>query len=1012
MQTLVIFSLLLAVFANRLPGSHSVQIPIQVSRPASVDGYMPQNQFAQSGSGNTYYVDKNHQSSSDYNPGSESLPFKTIQKGVNVLAAGDTLYVKNGYYTPTIDQYKNLQIEKKGAASNYILIAAYPDHRPTIYVDTYNGVQLWNADYIEFRGFEVRGMDDPPSVNVNNPAHFGNGISVFGNIGNKFIRVIDNHIHHVGGNGIGVASSDQVLVLKNRIWHCTHRSDAGNSGISVIAPKDHVPSSSYGIVVAGNECFDNVNQFAFKYAGYITDGNGIIFDYYTNGDRTQYSKRTLAVNNIAHNNGGRCIHAYNYHDVDVVQNSCYGNLRTTSLAGFHGELSYAQAAGIRVYNNIVHATNAVYALTYLGGTPEGIANTNVFYNGQINANGNPVLNTITGNPQFIQASTSFFSINLRLQVSSSAIDAADSSLNPSIDIDFDGNTRPNGPAFDIGAFEFVAATPTIVPSPTRTATPTSSPSHSNSPTSTPSSSKQPPSPSPVASHSASPVPSQSSTVQSSSPIPTSTSTTTSSPSEAPSQSETPTSTPSSSKQPPSPSPTASHSASPVPSQSLVVQSSSPVPTSTSTTTSSPSKAPSPSSAHPSPSNSGGGNGGGTSPSDYMPFNKLSMKGDGNTYIVDKNKAGANDNNVGSEAAPFLTLPKGVSVLQPGDTLFVKNGDYSPYGSSTHNLHIQKTGLSDNWILIAAYPGHKPKINVNTNNGVQIFSSSYLQFQGFEISGVFGGSGNCIGAFGNPGNKFVRIVNNEIHDCGGNGIAVGNADQLLIANNRLWHNAHGLSYAGGSIAISSPQNQASGMNTAYGTVIAANVIYENVNANANGIFLNWFGSSYVKRALIVNNVVYGNDGRCVHTFKSSRADIMFNTCLNNVKATSLSSNFGEISAVSTGSDIRVYNNIIRGVSAVYGITYHWGSTGEAVNNLLYGSTSVNADGNYFAQNVVADPKFVNDGLSGSGLNLNLQTGSSAINAGNMSLGEQSIAVDIDGDARPTGGGYDLGAYETN
>lgn len=940
--------LLTAFFLNGILCTHCIQIQKKVFRSVSTNGYMPQNQFAQDGSGSTYYVDKNHQSSSDANPGSESLPFKTIQKGVNVLTAGDILYVKNGYYTPTIDQYKNVQIEKKGTASNYILISAYPGHRPTIYVDSYNGVQLWNADYIEFRGFEVRGMDDPPSVNLNDPAHFGNGFSAFGNIGNKFIRIVDNHIHHVGGNGIGVSNSDQVLIQSNRIWHCTHRSDAGNSGISITSPKDHVLSSNYGIVVAGNECFDNVNKFAFKYAGYITDGNGIIFDYYINGDRSQYSKRCLAVNNIAHNNGGRCIHAFNYHDVDVVQNSCYGNLRTSSLAGAHGELSFAQAAAIRVYNNVVHATNAAYGLTFFGSTPDGIADTNVLHNGLIQANGNPVLNTITGNPHYIQASTSFFTTNFRLQASSSAINTADSSLNPDIDIDFDGTSRPQGSSFDIGAFEFISTSGTATPTPTKTGTPTSSPQESSEPVVTPPASVIPNSPTPTSTITFAPsnTPS-SSAVESSAPFPSS------SPSQAPSVS------------------------------------SSTVPQPSSTSASSPAP----------------------HVTEYMPSNKLSMKGDGNTYIVDKNNANSNDNNAGTEAFPFRTLTKGVIVLQPGDILLVKNGDYSPSGSSTYNLHIQKSGLSDNWIKIAAFPGHKPKIFVNTANGVQIFSSSYVQFQGFEIIGTSGGSGNCLSGFGNPGNKFVRIVDNEIHDCGGNGIVVGGADQLLVANNRVWHNAHGLSFAAGGISISSPSNLASGLNTPYGIVVAANKVYGNTNANANGLFLNWCGSDYAKRILVVNNAVYGNDGRCVYAYHSSRADIMLNTCLNNVKATSLSSNFGEISAVSTGSEIRVYNNIVRGVSAVYGITYHWGSTGEAVNNLLYGSTSVNAGGNYFAQNVVADPKFVNDG-SGPTMNLNLQSGSAAIDAADMTLGEQVISMDIDGDSRPNGGGYDLGAYEKN
>lgn len=927
-----------------------------VLRLVSQNGYMPQNQFSQSGLGTVYYVDKNHASSSDTNPGTESLPFLTIQKGINVLAPGDTLYVKSGSYNPTVDQYKNLQIEKKGSQSNYILISAYPGHRPIINVNSWNGVQLWNAEYIEFRGFEVRGIDDPPSVDLNNPQHFGNGISVFGNLGNKFIRVVDNHVHHVGGNGIGVSNSDQVLVLGNRVWHCTHRSDSGNSAISITHPKDFVASNNFGIVVAGNECFDNVNKFAFKYAGYITDGNGIIFDYYDNGDRSTYSKRCLAANNVAHSNGGRCIHAFNYHDVDVVQNTCYGNLRTSSLAGAHGELSFAQAAGIHIYNNIVYPTYATYGLTFFGTTPEGIADTNVLYNAQISGNGNSVINTILGDPSFVQASANFFNTDFGLRETSSAINTAKSSLNFDIDLDFRGTLRPQGSAFDIGAFEFISqGSPSQTPSSTQTASPTSTPTIA-----TPSSTSSPTSSKPAPSFSSSPVPSATSTK-----------------------------TPQSSKTP-SPIPSQSSFGTPTPSRT-----SSPEPTHTT-------------SSLPSPSN---GSNGGPPSSDYMPFNKLKQSGSGKIYVVDKNRANANDNNEGSETQPFLSLTKGVAVLQSGDTLYVKNGEYFPSGSSTYNLHIQKTGTSENWILISAYPGHKPKITVNTNNGVQIFSSSYVQFSGFEVVGQSSGNGNCIAAFGNPGNKFLRITDNDIHDCGGNGIVAGGADQLFIGRNRVWHVAHGLSYAGGSVVISTPGNLESSLSVPYGIVVAANDLRSNENGNANGIFLNYCGSDYHRKILVVNNVVYNNDGRCVHTFQSSNVDITFNTCFNNVKSSSLSSTYGEISAVSSGSNIRVYNNIVSGVAAVYGITYHWGALGEAMNNLLNGSTNVNTNGNFFDKNFVGNPKFINANLGGPPVNLKLQPGSAAIDVGDPSLGAQQIVVDVEGSSRPIGSGYDVGAYES-
>ena len=59
-----------------------------------------------------------------------------------------------------------------------------------------------------------------------------------------------------------------------------------------------------------------------------------------------------------------------------------------------------------------------------------------------------------------------------------------------------------------------------------------------------------------------------------------------------------------------------------------------------------------------------------------------------TYYTAKN---GNDISPGTEAQPFLTISKGVSILKPGDTLYVKDGTYAesleekiPSGTSWEN----------------------------------------------------------------------------------------------------------------------------------------------------------------------------------------------------------------------------------------------------------------------------------------------------------------------------------------
>jgi len=46
----------------------------------------------------TYYVDQHHPQANDDNPGTESEPFLTVQKGLNTAGDRDTVYIKNGTY--------------------------------------------------------------------------------------------------------------------------------------------------------------------------------------------------------------------------------------------------------------------------------------------------------------------------------------------------------------------------------------------------------------------------------------------------------------------------------------------------------------------------------------------------------------------------------------------------------------------------------------------------------------------------------------------------------------------------------------------------------------------------------------------------------------------------------------------------------------------------------------------------------------------------------------------------
>jgi len=102
--------------------------------------------------GNSYYVST---TGSDSNDGlSESTAFRTIQKAVDIVQAGDTVLIMPGTY------YEEVIIaDKSGAVDNYITIRSYDlDNKAIIDGEGARGhnLVLTNADYIRVKGLDLR----------------------------------------------------------------------------------------------------------------------------------------------------------------------------------------------------------------------------------------------------------------------------------------------------------------------------------------------------------------------------------------------------------------------------------------------------------------------------------------------------------------------------------------------------------------------------------------------------------------------------------------------------------------------------------------------------------------------------------------------------------------------------------------------------------------------------------------------------------------------------------------
>ena len=141
---------------------------------------------------NSYYVSP---SGNDSNPGTQTQPWKTIQKAANTLGAGDTVMVMAGDYP------QRISITKSGSSSAPIIYRAQGQV-------TMKGFNV-GASYVTIDGFEVSSTDYV-SWSYSSSA----GIYVTGN-GNV---IQNNYIHDATMSGIDVASGSGNTVINNRLY--------------------------------------------------------------------------------------------------------------------------------------------------------------------------------------------------------------------------------------------------------------------------------------------------------------------------------------------------------------------------------------------------------------------------------------------------------------------------------------------------------------------------------------------------------------------------------------------------------------------------------------------------------------------------------------------------------------------------------------------------------------------------------------------------------------------------
>jgi hypothetical protein len=399
----------------------------------------------------------------DNNDGSEARPWKTIQRAHDAMRPGQTVLVRAGLYKRP-DFAVIVQITTSGRAGAYITYKAYPGERAKLKStvgENYYGFEVL-ANYIIVDGFEIEGhlkdltlaQAQAEQVAKQNggpitPVVVSAGIAVGDLNGGTFIAhhniVRNNLVYDHPQSGINAFGTDYVTVENNRVFNNSSLSYFGSSGINFFQLRNLDNAPGYHNFIRNNISARNSNLIPCLCSGFtqVTDGNGIIIDDFT---ATGYTGKILIANNLIYDNGGRGIHVFQSGNVDIFGNTTYRN-STIEETG-QGEITTQNAANVRVFNNIMFASNGRPA-----NRADQVVNVIFDYNVVFGGTGfNPsggTRNLIGSNPRF--AATSGPSA-FALLAGSPAIDAAIGG-GPAQSFDAYFAPRPRGNGADIGAVE-------------------------------------------------------------------------------------------------------------------------------------------------------------------------------------------------------------------------------------------------------------------------------------------------------------------------------------------------------------------------------------------------------------------------------------------------------------------------------------------------------------------------------------------------------------------------------
>ncbi len=350
-----------------------------------------------------YHVDPSK--GNDSNPGSFSMPWRSINKANSTLKPGDTVFLRAGTHTQTIAPANS------GSSGAYITYRNHPQDPKWSAIITNSGVgfNIDNKNFIRIDGLNFDGTGHHWGIIQNNAKHtviqncrFFNSGSYQGiriaDAGSEFTRILNNHF------------PDATLARSFHTWDATCQK-AWDEGTTIpshcnreTGPADFIRVMSGGNVISGNyfgnSSHSNIADFSRSSRGSVYRDNTFENQYHRAFEKLFTSGKALFENNRSINIGKENHKNPSYRDreqkngsgIKIYSSGCIVRrniVRDCNIGLLYGAIENQISDGSRFYNNTFY--NNSLQIWQTGNSAvdynDNIFLNNIFYNDK---NGRPV----------------------------------------------------------------------------------------------------------------------------------------------------------------------------------------------------------------------------------------------------------------------------------------------------------------------------------------------------------------------------------------------------------------------------------------------------------------------------------------------------------------------------------------------------------------------------------------------------------------------------------------------